>query len=198
MSQKFYEEEEADAILRLAAQRTGAGGMTREKLLSTAAELGITPEAVEQAERDIRRQSQEGGLRKEFERGIRSEFYADLTSYVLVNGFLCAINYLTAHSINWAIWPILGWGLGLAFHVKEAFFKGSQEHEAEFQKWLAKRKSRELAESDAAADLAGEWLLAHPDDADGAAQYVKEKLAIKKRDARTTVELVIRKSRSEL
>ena len=44
--------EEAEAILGLAAKKAPIGGMSRERLLATAAELGISPEAVEDA-RDV-------------------------------------------------------------------------------------------------------------------------------------------------
>ena len=42
-------------------------------------------------------------------------FYAHLTIYVIVNGVLLALN-LIAGGPAWAVWPLLGWGLGLAYH----------------------------------------------------------------------------------
>jgi len=43
-------------------------------------------------------------------------FLAHLGPYVIVIGFLAFINLLTS-SYPWFIWPALGWGVGLAFHL---------------------------------------------------------------------------------
>lgn len=48
-------------------------------------------------------------------------FYIHATQYVLVNSLLIAINLLTWHHYFWAIWPILGWGIGLASHGLRTF-----------------------------------------------------------------------------
>jgi hypothetical protein len=42
-------------------------------------------------------------------------FYTHLTIYVIVNGSLLALNLL-AGGPAWAVWPLIGWGLGLAAH----------------------------------------------------------------------------------
>jgi hypothetical protein len=40
-------------------------------------------------------------------------FYTHLTIYVIVNGSLLALNLL-AGGPGWAVWPLAGWGIGLA------------------------------------------------------------------------------------
>jgi hypothetical protein len=40
-------------------------------------------------------------------------FYTHLTIYVIVNGSLLALNLL-AGGPAWAVWPLIGWGIGLA------------------------------------------------------------------------------------
>jgi len=47
----------------------------------------------------------------------KGEFREHLTSYVVVNGFLVAIWAMTGRGYFWPIWPILGWGVGIAFHA---------------------------------------------------------------------------------
>ena len=42
-------------------------------------------------------------------------FYIHLTVYVLVNLGLAAIN-LASGGKSWHLWPLAGWGLGLAIH----------------------------------------------------------------------------------
>ena len=63
----------------------------------------------------------------------RAGFKKQLASYIIVNGFLWAMWYLTmGHSeisnmsfdgdrFPWPIWPTLGWGIGLAFSYYGAY-----------------------------------------------------------------------------
>jgi hypothetical protein len=43
-------------------------------------------------------------------------FYWNLLSYCLVIPFLIFINLMTSSAYLWFWWPMLGWGIGLAFH----------------------------------------------------------------------------------
>ena len=119
--------------------------MTHERLLATAAELGITPEAVEHAERTVRSQRENETLRREFARHVKKDFYSHLTTYLIINSFLVLMNVFTSHGlrIGWAIWPILGWGIGILFHAREAFVSGGSDYEAKYQAWAAKRNAAE-------------------------------------------------------
>jgi 2TM domain len=63
----------------------------------------------------------------------RAGFKKSLTSYLLVNTFLIGIWYFTTGGNSqhfWPIWPILGWGLGLAFQYANAYM-GTQIFSAE-------------------------------------------------------------------
>lgn len=48
-------------------------------------------------------------------------FYYHLVSYIVVNVVLVVINLLTSPEYLWFIWPILGWGVGLAIHAFTVF-----------------------------------------------------------------------------
>jgi len=48
-------------------------------------------------------------------------FYIHLVIYVLVNILLASINLMTSPDFLWFIFPVLGWGLGLAIHGIVAF-----------------------------------------------------------------------------
>lgn len=48
-------------------------------------------------------------------------YYGHLWSFILVNGFLLALNLLTSPGFLWALIPMLGWGIGLAFHTFEVY-----------------------------------------------------------------------------
>ena len=144
--QRFYEEDEAEQILNLAASMSSPlGQMSHERLLDTAAELGISAEAVEAAEKQVSAQRLDQRLRAEFDSIQRREFYTHLTPYVLFNGFfvlLCLNHHL------WAIWPILGWGIGLAFHARATFFRVGSEYQDRFETWKQARLRQSSDSSD--------------------------------------------------
>lgn len=62
-------------------------------------------------------QSYDDDLRRRAEKQLkrRAQFRQHLSSYLVVNGLLVAIWAVTGRGYFWPIWPILGWGVGLAF-----------------------------------------------------------------------------------
>jgi 2TM domain len=46
---------------------------------------------------------------------------AHLIAYVSVNAFLVAIWYVTGRPFFWPVFPILGWGIGLAFNIWDVY-----------------------------------------------------------------------------
>src|SRR5205807_9698738 len=50
-------------------------------------------------------------------------FYMHVVQYVLIIGFLAAVNLLTYPRYLWVVWAALGWGLGLALHGLRVFDK---------------------------------------------------------------------------
>ncbi|MCG3864165.1 MULTISPECIES: 2TM domain-containing protein [unclassified Photobacterium] len=53
-------------------------------------------------------------------KGIKG-FYSNLTTYILVISALFVINYFTSPDYWWAVWPALGWGIGIVSHALSAF-----------------------------------------------------------------------------
>jgi hypothetical protein len=51
----------------------------------------------------------------------RAEFLNHLAAYVLVNGLLVVVWYLTGRSFFWPVFPLFGWGIGLFFHGVETY-----------------------------------------------------------------------------
>jgi hypothetical protein len=49
------------------------------------------------------------------------DFYGHFTSYLIMSVFFIFINLFTSRGYFWAIWPILGWGIGIAFHAMDVF-----------------------------------------------------------------------------
>jgi len=51
----------------------------------------------------------------------KREFGAHLLTFVLVNALLIVIWAVTGAGFFWPIFPLLGWGIGLAFHAFKTF-----------------------------------------------------------------------------
>ena len=50
-------------------------------------------------------------------------FYIHLAQYVIIVGFLTAVNLYTTPQVYWVVWVWLGWGIGLLLHGLRAFDK---------------------------------------------------------------------------
>src|SRR5687767_14164910 len=121
-----YEEGDVQEILKR-AMHLDAGTQARKDILrASAAELGISDEALAQAELQW---LQEKGQRDELQVFMvqrKRAFWEHLTSYVIVNAFLVCINFFTDSNSFWALYPILGWGIGIAFHAIATFKTDSE------------------------------------------------------------------------
>src|SRR5688572_27639254 len=117
---RHYNDQDAEEILRIASRESAANGMSRDVLLKTAEELGISPDAVARAEEQLvmkrqadRIQEEDKELRKQFEDERRGKFMADFWSYLGVNAGLIGIWWFTGHNYFWPAWVLLGWGMGV-------------------------------------------------------------------------------------
>jgi hypothetical protein len=143
-------DDDIEAILKIAVSQAGAleGRTLRERLMAGAEELGLTPEQVAVAEAQWARQEREKRELAEFRLHQRKGFWSHFASYVVVNSFLVAVNFMTDHRVDWAWWPILGWGIGIAFSAIATFFPKSESFQEELEKWREKRNRGELPEGD--------------------------------------------------
>ncbi|WP_284460336.1 2TM domain-containing protein, partial [Chryseobacterium sp.] len=69
-------------------------------------------------------------------------FYGNLTSFCLVIPFLAALNLLTAPGYLWFLWPMLGWGIGIAFHAVNVFGIGKNWEEKKIRELMAEEKGK--------------------------------------------------------
>ena len=70
--------------------------------------------------------------------GFRTHFMA----YLLVNAGLVVINLVTSPGYFWAIWPIIGWGLGLAAHFVAVYHFGGDVRERAVEAEIRRLKER--------------------------------------------------------
>ena len=142
-------DEDIEEILRLAVRDVGFdGGNLRDRLNASASELGISADALAQAEKQWidRRQGelskeQELEDRKLFKKMRVGDFVSHLGSYLAVNAFLFWIDFRDG-GITWAYWVLFGWGIGIVASLFTLFGHGADQ-ERDFQRWQKKRRKKE-------------------------------------------------------
>ncbi len=75
-------------------------------------------------------------------------FYGNLSAYIVVNAGLIILNLVTSPNDIWFIWPLLGWGIGVAFHGMSVFnympFLGREWEEKKIKELMdAENRNRE-------------------------------------------------------
>jgi hypothetical protein len=119
-----YSEEEVRGILDRALRHETSRGISHEELVAAASEVGISPDALDAAIRESEGRRAEAELREGILERRRRGFRGHLTSYLAVNAVLTGINalviVLSGVFVPWALFVILGWGLGLFFHWRAA------------------------------------------------------------------------------
>jgi hypothetical protein len=83
-------------------------------------------------------------LREQAERRVAAKrsVQAHLVVYVIVNAGLFALDEFTGGGIEWAFWPLLGWGIGLVSHIVSVWMALSGSHEAEVQREMERLRNR--------------------------------------------------------
>ena len=70
-------------------------------------------------------------------------FRTHLLVYVMVNAGLLIINLTTSPGHLWVVWPMFGWGIGLAAHAATVYFHGEGVRDRMIEDELAKlRRAR--------------------------------------------------------
>jgi hypothetical protein len=144
MEQERYSEEAAREILKRAVELQGREtDFSREQLISMADELGIPRDSLVAAEQKWLREHEEDAELQAFEAHRRQAFRSHLAIYTLVNSFLFILNLITSPGQFWFIFPLLGWGLGLAIHAWAVQQREGDSYGQEFLQWRAQRGTRD-------------------------------------------------------
>jgi hypothetical protein len=126
-----YTSSEVERIIRRALRLKKTELISHDDLLDMAEELGLDSRTVETAieqeqnDIDLERSRKLKMLRR------KAKFHRHLWSYIIVVGVLILINIFTPGPW-WFQWPMLGWGIGLAFGFRAAYFPAGVELESEF------------------------------------------------------------------
>ena len=120
LSSRQYDSDEVTRIIRRALKLKNEDTISHQDLIDMAEEIGIDPQLLETAIKQEQREFKKERIRKARLKRRKVGFYSNLWSYLIVNTALLLINSLTPGPW-WFQWPLLGWGIGLAFHFKAVF-----------------------------------------------------------------------------
>lgn len=73
-------------------------------------------------------------------------FLSHLAAYIIINAFLLFLDYRDNKIIDWAYWPLIGWGIGLLFHGLNVFAFG--EGSAWKERMIKKEMEREISKKE--------------------------------------------------
>jgi hypothetical protein len=138
-----YDTEEVNRIIRQALEFEKRDTIGHKELMETARELGIDQQKMEAAIRREMDGNSREAAKQAWMRRKHSKFHAHLWSYTIVNGGLFLINVMTPGAW-WFQWPLLGWGIGLAFDFRQAYFPTEEQVEKGIRWALRRRKKMGL------------------------------------------------------
>lgn len=139
-----FSRDQVDAILGRAIERDrSTGDLSHEQLMDIAKEIGVSSDSIERAIQEITVEQKDQQdlvrLRREAWRGLLFH----LVPYVCVNSLLATINYFTT-SFPWALFPIMGWGIGLLSHLLAVVFPNPERLNRLLQRERERERRREL------------------------------------------------------
>lgn len=141
---RSYHQEDIQQILNIAiARQVHSGEFSREQLLEIAAELEISPECLQVAEREW--QIQQSGIQKRQEFNIyrRGKLQKRFGNYLIVNSFLVLLNLVGAGELSWSLYILLFSGLGLGFDSWNTYLSRTEDYERAFQRWHRKHQMKQ-------------------------------------------------------
>jgi hypothetical protein len=138
-------DDDIEAILKIAVSQVGGmeAQTLRERLMATAAELGLTPEQVAEAERKWAAQEKEKRDLAEFNAYRKSAIWSRLGYFAVIDALCLAANYLDDRSFDWAVWVVLITGFLFARRAARLLFP--TDFQRALDKWRAKRDAEALA-----------------------------------------------------
>lgn len=139
-----YTEEEVTQIIRHALSQGGVKEtVSHDDLVEIARSSGISGARLEDAIENMERHGALEAAKAEWIKRHRADFYSHLTSYCIVNSFLLFVNLWTSRGYLWVIWPLAGWGIGLAFHFIDTFWVSEEKIEKGAIRLMKQKRRRE-------------------------------------------------------
>ena len=136
-SLRSYSQEDVQQILQLAIARQVDDNdqeFSYQQILEIATELQISPDILQQAERDWLGKQNEVEQRQAFNLYRQSKFKKRLGNYAIINVFFLAMNFISG-GLSWSLYILLGCGLAISLDIWNTFQTKGEDYEIAFQRW---------------------------------------------------------------
>jgi transcriptional regulator with XRE-family HTH domain len=140
---RSYSQEDVQQILNIALAEYPHSDteLSYKQLLEIADELRISPDTLKLAETSWLTKQSSTEKFKEFEIHRRSKFQDRLGKYVIFNGGLITLNFLTGFGFAWSLWVLVFWSMGFGLDAWKLFYqRQGQAYERAFKNWERKSK----------------------------------------------------------
>ena len=136
-SLRSYSQEDVQQILQLAIARQVDDNdqeFSYQQILEIATELQISPDILQQAERDWLGKQNEVEQRQAFNLYRQSKFKKRLGNYAIINVFFLAMDLISG-GLSWSLYILLACGLAIALDIWNTFQTKGEDYEIAFQRW---------------------------------------------------------------
>jgi hypothetical protein len=139
---RSYSQEEIQEILQLAiAKLDSERDFSCEQLQEIAIEMGISPNAIAQAEQTWLTQGIANRHREEFTLYRRNKWQKQLGNFAIVNVFLVALNILNNGEPSWSLYVLLFWGLKIVRQAWNQYKASPEDYQKALQKWYNQQQT---------------------------------------------------------
>ena len=136
-SLRSYSQEDVQQILQLAIARQVDDNdqeFSYQQILEIATELQISPDILQQAERDWLGKQNEVEQRQAFNLYRQSKFKKRLGNYAIINIFFIGMDSISG-GISWSLYILLACGLAISLDIWNTFQTKGEDYEIAFQRW---------------------------------------------------------------
>jgi hypothetical protein len=138
-----YTHEDGDEVLKRAIAIDALESNAKDIVRRTAAEIGVSEAAVERAEREYFKEKHRRAELEHFAKEQRKSFFTHLGTYLMVNAFLVGIDLISDGRLEWALYPLMGWGIGIVMHAIGVFNRSTEDFQKQFDEWKRMRMEDE-------------------------------------------------------
>ena len=134
---RSYTQEDVQQILQLAISRQvneNNQEFSYQQILEIAKELQISPDNLQQAERDWLVKQSEVEQRQAFNLYRRSKLKKRLGNYAIINIFFLAMDSLSG-GISWSLYILVASALAISLDIWNTFQTKGEDYEIAFQRW---------------------------------------------------------------
>jgi hypothetical protein len=134
---RSYTQEDVQQILQLAISRQVNDNnqeFSYQQILEIAKELQISPDNLQQAERDWLVKQSEVEQRQAFNLYRRGKFKKRLGNYAIINIFFLAMDSLSG-GISWSLYILVASALAISLDIWNTFQTKGEDYEIAFQRW---------------------------------------------------------------